>query len=53
MRAIISVYDKTGLADFAKGLSQLGFDDSARKLKFEIETAKGIELCLTTPEDML
>ncbi|MFC2056974.1 bifunctional phosphoribosylaminoimidazolecarboxamide formyltransferase/IMP cyclohydrolase [Chloroflexota bacterium] len=26
MRAIISVFDKTGLADFAKGLSQLGFD---------------------------
>ncbi|MFC1928031.1 bifunctional phosphoribosylaminoimidazolecarboxamide formyltransferase/IMP cyclohydrolase [Chloroflexota bacterium] len=26
MRAIISVFDKTGLADFAKGLSQLGFE---------------------------
>jgi phosphoribosylaminoimidazolecarboxamide formyltransferase/IMP cyclohydrolase len=26
MRAIISVYDKTGLADFAKGLSQLGYE---------------------------
>ncbi|MBI4180420.1 MAG: bifunctional phosphoribosylaminoimidazolecarboxamide formyltransferase/IMP cyclohydrolase, partial [Chloroflexi bacterium] len=26
MRAIISVYDKTGVADFARGLSQLGFE---------------------------
>jgi len=26
MRAIISVFDKTGLADFAKALSQLGFE---------------------------
>ncbi len=26
MRAIISVFDKTGLADFAKGLSRLGFE---------------------------
>ncbi len=26
MRAIISVYDKTGLADFAKGLNKLGFE---------------------------
>jgi len=26
MRAIISVFDKTGLDDFAKGLSQLGFE---------------------------
>src|SRR3990172_2812218 len=26
MRAIISVYDKTGLSDFAKGLSKLGFE---------------------------
>ncbi len=26
MRAIISVFDKTGLADFAQGLSQLGFE---------------------------
>lgn len=26
MRAIISVFDKTGLADFARGLNQLGFE---------------------------
>ncbi len=26
MRAIISVFDKTGLSDFAKGLSKLGFE---------------------------
>ncbi len=26
MRAIISVFDKTGVVDFAKGLSQLGFE---------------------------
>jgi phosphoribosylaminoimidazolecarboxamide formyltransferase/IMP cyclohydrolase len=26
MRALISVYDKTGLQDFARGLSELGFD---------------------------
>ena len=26
MRAIISVFDKTGLGDFTKGLSQLGFE---------------------------
>ena len=26
MRAIISVSDKTGVTDFAKGLSQLGFE---------------------------
>ncbi len=34
-------------------VSQTGFDDSARKLKFEIETAEGIEVQLTTPADML
>ena len=26
MRAIISVFDKEGLSDFAQGLSQLGFE---------------------------
>ncbi|MDP2954344.1 MAG: bifunctional phosphoribosylaminoimidazolecarboxamide formyltransferase/IMP cyclohydrolase, partial [Chloroflexota bacterium] len=26
MRAILSVYDKTGLADLAKGLAELGFE---------------------------
>lgn len=26
MRALISVYDKTGVADFARGLSELGFE---------------------------
>ena len=26
MRAIISVFDKTGLADFARDLNQLGFE---------------------------
>jgi DNA modification methylase len=34
-------------------VSQVGFDDGARKRKFEIETAEGIEVILTTPEDML
>ena len=34
-------------------VSQVGFDDSARRLKFEIETAEGIEVQLVTPEDML
>ena len=34
-------------------VSQTGFDDSARSRQFEIETAEGIEVCLTTPEDML
>ena len=34
-------------------VSQTGFDDSARKLKFEIETAEGIEVKLITPQDML
>lgn len=33
--------------------SQTGFDDGARKRKFEIETAEGIEVQLATPEDML
>lgn len=33
--------------------SQVGFDDGARKRKFEIETAEGIEVILTTPEQML
>ena len=34
-------------------ISQAGFDDSARKLKFEIETAEGIAVNLITPQDML
>jgi site-specific DNA-methyltransferase (adenine-specific) len=34
-------------------VSQTGFDDGTRKRKFEIETAEGIEVILTTPEDML
>ena len=34
-------------------VSQTGFDDGARKRKFEIETTEGIEVILTTPEDML
>jgi DNA modification methylase len=34
-------------------VSQVGFDDGARKRKFEIETTEGIEVILTTPEDML
>ena len=34
-------------------VSQTGFDDGARQRKFEIETAEGIEVCLTTPEEML
>jgi len=34
-------------------VSQTGFDDGARKRKFEIETAEGIEVFLTTPEQML
>jgi site-specific DNA-methyltransferase (adenine-specific) len=34
-------------------VSQTGFDDGARKRKFEIETREGIEVTLVTPEDML
>jgi len=34
-------------------VSQVGFDDGARKRKFEIETAEGIEVILNTPEQML
>jgi hypothetical protein len=34
-------------------VSQVGFDDGARKRKFEIETTEGIEVILTTPADML
>lgn len=34
-------------------VSQTGSDDGARKLKFEIETAEGIEVILATPEQML
>ena len=33
--------------------SQVGFDDGARKRKFEIETAEGIEVHLVTPKEML
>ncbi|MBN1176953.1 MAG: hypothetical protein JXA51_04660 [Dehalococcoidales bacterium] len=34
-------------------VSQIGFDDGARKRKFEIETAENIEVVLTSPEEML
>jgi DNA modification methylase len=34
-------------------VSQLGFDDSARKLKFEVETKENIKVSLVTPIDML
>jgi DNA modification methylase len=34
-------------------VSQTGFDDGARKRKFEIETSEGIEVILTTPGQML
>ena len=34
-------------------VSQTGFDDSARKLKFQVETKEGIEVQLVTPQDML
>ena len=34
-------------------VSQIGFDDGARKRKFEIETKEGIEVNLITPQDML
>jgi len=34
-------------------VSQKGFDDGARKRKFEIETAEEIEVILTAPEEML
>jgi len=33
--------------------SQVGFDDGARKRRFEIETAEGIEVDLVTPKEML
>ena len=33
--------------------SQTGFDDSARKRQFEIETIEGIKIHLVAPEDML
>jgi len=33
-------------------VSQTGFDDSARKLKFEVETKEGIEIQLITPKEM-
>jgi len=34
-------------------VSQTGFDDSARQRKFEIETTEGINVVLTTPEELL
>ncbi|MBA7589224.1 hypothetical protein ES708_31305 [subsurface metagenome] len=34
-------------------VSQVGFDDSARQRKFEIEKTEGIEVHLATPEEML
>ena len=34
-------------------VSQVGFDDGARKWAFEIEAAEGIEVRLETPETML
>lgn len=34
-------------------VSQVGFDDTARQRKFEIQNTEGIEVCLTTPEEML
>ena len=34
-------------------VSQTGFDDSARKLKFQIETKEGIKVDLVTPNDLL
>ncbi len=34
-------------------VSQTGFDDSARKLKFEVETAENIKVDLITPDQML
>jgi len=34
-------------------MSQKGFDDGARKRKFEIETSEEIEVILITPEELL
>ena len=34
-------------------VSQTGFDDSARKLKFSIETKEGVQIDFQTPETML
>jgi len=34
-------------------VSQTGFDDSARKLKFEVETKENIKIQLITPNEML
>jgi len=34
-------------------VSQVGFDDGARKREFEIETAEGIEVDLVAPKEML
>lgn len=34
-------------------VSQTGFDDTARKLKFEVETREGIDVQLVSPQEML
>lgn len=34
-------------------VTQTGFDDGARKRKFDIEATEEIEVVLTTPEQML
>ena len=34
-------------------VSQTGFDDSARKLKFEVETKESINIQFITPNEML
>ena len=39
MRAILSVYDKTGIAELAKGLHELGIDEPPRR------TAAGPRVC--------
>ncbi|MBF8267000.1 MAG: Mtase protein [Dehalococcoidia bacterium] len=36
-----------------RAVSQTGFDDGARRRKFEIETAEGIEVELVTPAELL
>ena len=50
MRALISVYDKAGIADFARGLSHLGFE-----LVSSGGTARALEeagLTVTRVEDL-
>jgi len=34
-------------------VSQIGFDDSARKLEFQVETSEEIDVVLMTPKQML